>query len=71
MPAGHAIQQIPDRAEAIARALDSALPGDVVLVAGKGHESYQLIGGERREFSDYAVAAASLSACVESGEGGE
>ncbi len=41
-----------DRAEAIATALDEAGPGDLVLIAGKGHEDYQIIGGERRHFSD-------------------
>ena len=62
---------IEDRAAAIGWAITSAAAGDVVLLAGKGHESYQLIGGERREFYDYAVAAASLSARAERGEGGE
>jgi UDP-N-acetylmuramoyl-L-alanyl-D-glutamate--2,6-diaminopimelate ligase len=62
---------IEDRAAAIGWAISSAAAEDVVLLAGKGHESYQLIGGERRKFSDYAVAAASLSARVERGEGGE
>jgi UDP-N-acetylmuramoyl-L-alanyl-D-glutamate--2,6-diaminopimelate ligase len=62
---------IEDRAAAIGWAISSAAAEDVVLLAGKGHESYQLMGGERREFSDYAVAAASLSACMDRGEGGE
>lgn len=43
---------IADRAEAIARALDYAQPGDCVVIAGKGHEDYQLVAGERRHFSD-------------------
>ena len=42
----------PDRATAIARAAQSAGAGSVVLVAGKGHEDYQEIDGERRPFSD-------------------
>jgi UDP-N-acetylmuramoyl-L-alanyl-D-glutamate--2,6-diaminopimelate ligase len=46
---------IHDRAQAIGSALSQATPADVVLVAGKGHEEYQLIGGERRPFSDAAV----------------
>ena len=50
-----------DRATAIARAIGLARPGDVVLVAGKGHEDYQLIGDERRDFSDRAVAVACLA----------
>ena len=40
-------QVIPDRADAIRRALASAAPGDCVLIAGKGHEHYQIIGHER------------------------
>ncbi len=35
-----------DRVEAIGRALDRAEPGDVVLLAGKGHETYQVLGTE-------------------------
>lgn len=46
-----------DREAAIAFALSSAQSGDVVLVAGKGHEDYQLVGSERRAFSDREVVA--------------
>ncbi|MFI4869596.1 MAG: UDP-N-acetylmuramoyl-L-alanyl-D-glutamate--2,6-diaminopimelate ligase [Steroidobacterales bacterium] len=46
---------IHDRAAAIGSALATAAAGDVVLVAGKGHEDYQIIGSERRAFSDAAV----------------
>jgi len=42
----------PDRATAIARAIAAAEPGDVVVVAGKGHESYQIVGSERRHLDD-------------------
>lgn len=45
-------QIIPDRAEAIAGALAKAKPGDIVIIAGKGHENYQLVGTEKRHFSD-------------------
>jgi UDP-N-acetylmuramoyl-L-alanyl-D-glutamate--2,6-diaminopimelate ligase len=45
-------QIIPDRAQAIAAALACAARDDVVLIAGKGHESHQLIGDERLPFSD-------------------
>lgn len=45
-------QVIHDRAEAIAAAVGMAGPGDLVLVAGKGHEDYQEIQGERLPFSD-------------------
>lgn len=45
-----------DRREAIRAAIGMARPGDTVLVAGKGHEPYQDIGGRRVPFSDTAVA---------------
>jgi UDP-N-acetylmuramyl tripeptide synthase len=41
-----------DRGRAIRHALGAAVPGDMVVIAGKGHESYQEISGERRPFSD-------------------
>jgi len=44
-----------DRARAIQSTLDAAAVGDAVLVAGKGHENYQIYGAERRPFSDQAV----------------
>ena len=55
-----AVVVVHDRAAAIARAVQSASAGDVVLVAGKGHEPYQLIGTERRPFLDRSAAAAAL-----------
>jgi UDP-N-acetylmuramoyl-L-alanyl-D-glutamate--2,6-diaminopimelate ligase len=51
---------IEDRAAAIAYAVDLAESDDVVLIAGKGHENYQVIGTTRRPFSDYEVAFANL-----------
>jgi UDP-N-acetylmuramoyl-L-alanyl-D-glutamate--2,6-diaminopimelate ligase len=51
-----AVEVISDRAAAIHRALSLAAPGDTVLLAGKGHEEYQLIGQERRMFDDREVA---------------
>ena len=59
---------IEDRAAAIAWAIREAQPNDVVLIAGKGHENYQLIGDERRDFSDYSAAMASLAARAEVGK---
>ncbi|MEV4117011.1 UDP-N-acetylmuramoyl-L-alanyl-D-glutamate--2,6-diaminopimelate ligase [Nonomuraea sp. NPDC049695] len=47
-----ALEQIADRRQAIAWALEAAEPGDVVLVAGKGAESYQIIGDRRFPFDD-------------------
>jgi UDP-N-acetylmuramoyl-L-alanyl-D-glutamate--2,6-diaminopimelate ligase len=49
-----------DRARAIARALEIALPGDVVLVAGKGHEQGQEIAGRVLSFDDREVAREAL-----------
>jgi UDP-N-acetylmuramoyl-L-alanyl-D-glutamate--2,6-diaminopimelate ligase len=49
-----------DRAAAIRATLKRALPSDVVLVAGKGHEEYQIYGSERRPFSDQSVAREAL-----------
>jgi UDP-N-acetylmuramoyl-L-alanyl-D-glutamate--2,6-diaminopimelate ligase len=49
-----------DRRQAIARALQSARVGDVILIAGKGHENYQIIGSEKRPFSDIEVASSWL-----------
>jgi UDP-N-acetylmuramoyl-L-alanyl-D-glutamate--2,6-diaminopimelate ligase len=47
---------IPDRKEAIARSIGLAKPGDVVVIAGKGHEDYQIIGQQRLSFDDREVA---------------
>lgn len=51
-----------DRARAIAEAVREARGGDVVLIAGKGHEPYQEIGGVRHPFDDRQVARAALEA---------
>ena len=52
----------PDRRAAIALAIECARPGDVVLLAGKGHEDYQIVGTERRHFSDREEARRALGA---------
>ena len=52
----------PDRARAIFEAIGGAHQGDVVLIAGKGHEDYQEIAGERLPFSDVRVARKALEA---------
>ncbi|HET7729682.1 MAG TPA: UDP-N-acetylmuramoyl-L-alanyl-D-glutamate--2,6-diaminopimelate ligase [Usitatibacter sp.] len=54
-------EAIEDRQVAIFSAVHHARPGDVVLLAGKGHETYQEIGGVRHPFSDREVAAAALA----------
>jgi UDP-N-acetylmuramyl tripeptide synthase len=53
-------RKIIDRREAIRTALAEARRGDIVLVAGKGHENYQEIRGVRRRFSDAAVVRSAL-----------
>jgi UDP-N-acetylmuramoyl-L-alanyl-D-glutamate--2,6-diaminopimelate ligase len=50
----------PDRAAAIKLAVGRARPGDIVLLAGKGHEKVQEIAGQKLPFDDVAVAAAVL-----------
>jgi len=50
--AGRAHLRIADRAEAIRRAVEELGEGDILLVAGKGHEEYQEINGVKRHFSD-------------------
>ena len=59
---GEAPLVITDRREAIAAAIAGAGAGDVVLIAGKGHEDYQESGGRRTPFLDAAVVAEALSA---------
>jgi len=52
---------IPDRREAIGRAIALARPGDLVLIAGKGHETSQMIGDQVLPFDDAAVAREALA----------
>ncbi len=54
--------RIPDRREAIAYALEEARPGDVVLLAGKGHERYQVVGREEWPFDERVVVREFLEA---------
>jgi UDP-N-acetylmuramoyl-L-alanyl-D-glutamate--2,6-diaminopimelate ligase len=51
----------PDRRRAIRLAIGRAEPGDVVLLAGKGHETYQIVRGVKSHFDDAEVAAACLA----------
>jgi UDP-N-acetylmuramoyl-L-alanyl-D-glutamate--2,6-diaminopimelate ligase len=46
----------PDRERAVAQAIDEAKPGDIVLLAGKGHETYQVLPGGSIDFDDREVA---------------
>ncbi|WP_206613598.1 UDP-N-acetylmuramoyl-L-alanyl-D-glutamate--2,6-diaminopimelate ligase [Parahaliea mediterranea] len=54
-------QRETDRASAIALAIAAAAPGDCVLIAGKGHEDYQIIEGQRLHFSDVEQAELALA----------
>jgi UDP-N-acetylmuramoyl-L-alanyl-D-glutamate--2,6-diaminopimelate ligase len=56
-----------DRREAIRAAIAGARAGDVVLIAGKGHEPYQEIAGRRLPFSDVDEARAALAAAGAAG----
>jgi UDP-N-acetylmuramoyl-L-alanyl-D-glutamate--2,6-diaminopimelate ligase len=49
-----------DRAKAIALAVGTAREGDIILIAGKGHEDYQIIGNEKRSFDDRLEAEAAI-----------
>jgi UDP-N-acetylmuramoyl-L-alanyl-D-glutamate--2,6-diaminopimelate ligase len=53
-------QIISDRREAIFQAISKAKPNDVVIIAGKGHETYQIIGSEKYHFDDREVATEAL-----------
>jgi UDP-N-acetylmuramoyl-L-alanyl-D-glutamate--2,6-diaminopimelate ligase len=60
----------PDRARAIEKIISSSGKQDVVLIAGKGHETYQEIAGRRRHFSDEEHARAALAEREKAGRGG-
>ncbi|MEO8445552.1 MAG: UDP-N-acetylmuramoyl-L-alanyl-D-glutamate--2,6-diaminopimelate ligase, partial [Gammaproteobacteria bacterium] len=55
------LQVVPDRADAIARAIRLAGPEDAVLIAGKGHETVQVTGDARVPFADVTVALQALA----------
>jgi UDP-N-acetylmuramoyl-L-alanyl-D-glutamate--2,6-diaminopimelate ligase len=59
---GRPYLKIVDRREAIRRAVAEARAGDIVVIAGKGHEDYQIVGAERRHFDDREVAREALTA---------
>lgn len=54
------ITVLPDRKEAIVHAIDIAEKGDVILIAGKGHEPYQEINGIKHDFNDLLIAKEAL-----------
>jgi UDP-N-acetylmuramoyl-L-alanyl-D-glutamate--2,6-diaminopimelate ligase len=53
---------IENREDAIAAAVKKAREGDIILIAGKGHENYQIIGNEKIHFSDFEAARKAISA---------
>ncbi len=56
-----AITVEPDRRKAIEWAIEAAEADDIVLIAGKGHETYQIIGTEKFDFSDKEIAEKCLA----------
>ena len=58
-------QSVSDRREAIHRAIAKAEPNDVVLIAGKGHENYQIIGNDKFHFDDREIALEALEKLLE------
>ena len=56
----HSYAVMPDREKAIAAAINIASVGDIVLIAGKGHEDYQIMGTKKMPFDDRVVAAHAL-----------
>ena len=56
---------IKDRAEAVGFAIDKAEKGDIVILAGKGHETYQEIKGVRHPFNEKIVVAELLNEIIE------
>jgi murE/murF fusion protein len=61
------VAAVIDRIEAVNQALQEAAPQDVVLMAGKGHEDYQEVAGQRLPYSDIEQAATALRARVSGG----
>jgi len=54
---GKDFRVIENRREAIFWALDNSRPGDVLILAGKGHETYQIIGKEKKHFDEREIVA--------------
>ena len=59
--AGKNFRSVSDRRLAIREAITGAKTGDVVIIAGKGHETYQIIGNEKFHFDDREVASEAIA----------
>ena len=55
IPDGTAYTVIPDRTEAITYAVERAIPGEILVFLGKGHEKYEWIGMEKRPFDEKQI----------------
>jgi UDP-N-acetylmuramyl tripeptide synthase len=66
LKSGKSYQKIADRREAIHQAIYEARSDDLVLIAGKGHEDYQILGRETFHFDDKEVAREALAQKAES-----
>lgn len=62
---GAVYERITDRREAIHRAVAGAAADDVILIAGKGHETYQIVGRTKHHFDDREVAREAIELCLE------
>ena len=62
MAAASGAEEIGSRGEAIATAVATLKKGDVLLIAGKGHEDYQIVGTAKQPFSDHEQVAKAISA---------
>ena len=60
-PRGPEVLAIVDRRDAMTKAVDVARPGDLVIVAGKGHEKTQVVGDRELPFDDVAVSREALA----------
>ena len=64
-----AVRVIPDRAEAIRYAVQQGKRGDLILLAGKGHEEYEIVGEERRPFHERILVKEAFEARLRAPEG--